>query len=175
MDPLVASRSPWLTAHRLKPSPVRSEETWWQQSEPLSPHDPTLTGIMSEVLAEVGADVGPSSGKSVQQPASVIWFGLTALLQLWAKSDQKLIKVIAEKEEWGGVWGGWRSLFFILLLSNLFITTRLNLQHREKRRTQLLVEDVSAGIHLCLYCDVVNIGLAEIFYWFDHIRRRALM
>lgn len=67
------------------------------------------------------------------------------------------------------------SFFFILLLSNLFITTRLNLQHREKRGTQLLVEDVSAGIHLSLYSGVVNIGLAEIFYWFNHVRGRALM
>lgn len=33
---------------------------------------------------------------------------------------------------------------------------------------------LQVDLSLSLYCDVVNIGLAEIYYWFDVVRR-ALM
>lgn len=154
MDTLtsVASRSPYLTAQRLDlhRSELRSRRnTWWQKREPLSPHEPNLSGIMSEVLPEVGADVGPPSGKSVRRPASIIWFGLTALLQLWAKSDQKLIKVIAEKGEWDQGGGKWRSRFLIWWLSNLFITP-LNLQHRKELNTVVIGGCVCTSTSLSL-------------------------
>lgn len=44
-----------------------------------------------------------------------------------------------------------------------------------QRKETETVKDVSAGLHLSRYCVVVNFGLAEIFYWFDQVRRRALM
>lgn len=74
MVPLVASRSPHPSAHRLKPPPDRSglrKPGDWKVIR-FHPRDPNLPGIMSALLPEVGADVGPSSGTSARRPASLI-------------------------------------------------------------------------------------------------------